>query len=143
MCSKQSLSDGLPLEISDSGMNNAADDKESSPAVYLPHFNVDKFIEDLPQPVADPEKILRNLSMLRTPMADHNFGNTPGFRMTTDSPLFTPILMKENAWWTSPQSQFMQPKKAPMLGVEDGVGDGSESNLLFKDIQQIWSPAAF
>jgi len=112
-----------------------------------PGFNVDRFIADLPMQMVDQEKMLRNLSSLRTPMVDsaRSFDpmlyNQPAgseYIMSSDSPLYTPLNLKENNTWAPLNNA--RPSEA-----KSGESADSVSNLEYnlKNIEKIWQCPAF
>ncbi|KAI1722882.1 hypothetical protein Ddc_07065 [Ditylenchus destructor] len=132
----------LSCTLQNNGKQTDADSKD-----YLTHcFNVDQFIADLP-PVMDNEKILNTLTSLRTPMIEQSRSSHGFDPMAQDSPLFTPILLKENGYsWNSSANNG-----GSRVTCANGTRENGEKQTLnpletmkgLKDIEKIWQCPAF
>jgi hypothetical protein len=102
---------------------------------YVPGFDVDQFIADLP--TMDHERILHNLSAIRTPLFDTH----PSAVDVSDSPLFTPIVPRENLW-----DRAVSTRAANMSAIKidpntyDSAAASLEQGLkeTFRDIEKLW-----
>jgi len=115
-------------------------------------FNVDRFIADLPQlQIVDQERMLKNLSALRTPMVDsarpfdpmlYNAHQTTGseYIMSSDSPLYTPLHLKENTWDRMGHALLVGNNRAAT--AKSGESADSVSNLEH-NLKKIWQCSAF